>query len=95
MNRSERNWLYVPEVAWLLQRSERRVRELVRTGDLRAAEPQVGNAVRIPVTAVADKLQLRAAWWLGELLAGRVAAPRADRPWRLPPSLPPCSVTPH
>lgn len=90
MTAPARTWLHVHEVAWLLQRTERQVRRLVAAGDLTELEPRIGHALRIPVTELTDALKLRAAWWLGAILTHGATAPRADRPWQLPPPLPRC-----
>lgn len=78
MTRAPRTWLYIHEVAWLQQRSERQIRAAVGVGNVTELEPRIGNSLRIPAAALADDLRLRAAWWLDEILEQRVVAPRAS-----------------
>jgi excisionase family DNA binding protein len=83
--RAGKGYLTVPEVAWLLQRSERDVRKLVSSGRLTALTPAVGARFRFEPKVIESWLGARAAMAMGEILRGRTTAPRAERPWQLPP----------
>jgi excisionase family DNA binding protein len=82
-----RDWLTVPETAWLLQVSERHVHQLLKAGELAAYELTVGSRTRLSVDAVERRAGLRALLVMDDVLAGRRPAPRAARPWKQPPSL--------
>jgi hypothetical protein len=87
-----RDYLTLPEAAWLMHRSERDIRRHIDAGTVAVVEPRVGNSIRICAGPLGAKLRLRASWWLGELLDGRAAAPRSNLPWKVPPALPRCGA---